>query len=388
MVCISPINWDEVWEGPQEIASRFASAGWQVFFVENIASRPPRFNWHDAERIGARIKRLAFKSPIHTKVPTGVEVHTPVTLPACRSSWIRKAGRELIIAQIKRQLAKRGVSSPVVWTYNPSAMAQAVCRALDSRLLIYCCVHDFASLSPQQAHLADEEERLLEQADIVFVLSEKLFAEKRAGRTNVFRLPQGANLQHYLDCSPEKTVLGDLPRPIVGYIGTIHEWVDQQLLKRAALAKPDWTFVLIGPERVSTTELRRLRNVVFLGPKKHEELPSYVAGFDAGIIPYMTGGFAETIRPNKVLEYLVMGKPVVTTRLPELDSLRDHLFSCDSAQQFIQALELAMDSDSEARRMVRREVAIANSMEPKFGEIESLVLAKLGQADRSCATIR
>lgn len=380
LVCISPIDWDDAWEGPQEISSRFAAAGWQVLFVENLGSRPPRFAWHDAKRIARRLKRLAIKSRLKTPLPDGVQVHTPITLPALRSSWVRHASRSILAWQIKRVIAKRRATHPVVWTYNPSVTAQDVCHALNPSVLVYCCVHDFANLSPQHAHLAGEEEHLMDTADLVFILSNKLFSQRRKGRANVYPLPQSANLQHYFDTVPDKTELATLPRPIIGYIGSIHEWVDQELLHRAALAKPGWTFVLIGPERVSTAELRKLSNVVLLGPKTHSELPAYVSDFTVGMIPYVTNAFSETIRPNKVLEYLAMGKPVVATRLPELDALRDHLFSCDSTQQFIDALEAAISTDSPAQGMHRREVALANSMDREFPQIEYLVLEKLCQS--------
>src|SRR3954464_9352235 len=96
LVCISPIDWDDVWEGPQEISSRFAAAGWQVLFVENLGSRAPRFAWQDARRIGARLKRLSIQSQPRTPVPNGVQVHAPFTLPAYRSSWIRRGNRSIL----------------------------------------------------------------------------------------------------------------------------------------------------------------------------------------------------------------------------------------------------------------------------------------------------
>jgi len=381
LVCISPINWDEVWEGPQEISSRFAAAGWRVLFVENIGARVPRFTWHDARRIGARVNRLLTKKPPAAAIPAGVNVHTPFSFPAYKSRLLHKQNRSMLIQQIGSRLNHLGMKRPVIWTYNPSAFMREVCESLNPRLLIYCCVHDFSRISPKHAHLAEDERQMMDAADLVFVLSRQLLAEKQSSRQNVFLLPQSANLQHYLTASLQRTELAGLPRPVVGYIGTIHEWVDQELLKFAAQAKPGWTFVLIGPERVGTAELRKLRNVLFLGPKDHALLPSYVAEFNVGIIPYVTNAFAQTIRPNKVLEYLVMGKPVITTRLPELDAFRNHLLSTDSPQQFVQAIELAIDTDSPTKQTERREVAIANSMDRKFADIESLVLARLSNSE-------
>ena len=84
MICFSPINWDEVWEGPQEIMSQFAAAGWNVLFVENIGGRTPRLALHDLSRIGERIKRLVVAPRFEVSPPRGITVHTPFNLPPYR----------------------------------------------------------------------------------------------------------------------------------------------------------------------------------------------------------------------------------------------------------------------------------------------------------------
>jgi glycosyltransferase involved in cell wall biosynthesis len=380
LVCISPIDWNEVWEGPQELSSQFVASGWRVLFVENIGVRVPRFTWQDGRRIGSRMRRLITKSSPGASVPAGVSVYTPFSLPPYKPAWLRRRNQSMLVRQIRRQLDGLDMKRPVIWTYLPSELVQDVCAALDPCLLVYCCVHDFSKISSKHAYLAKEEEQLLDTADMVFVLSRQLFREKQAKRQDVILLPQGANLQHYLSESLHGTRLANLPRPIVGYIGTIHEWVDQQLVRLAAQARPDWTFVLIGPERVSTSELRVLKNIVLLGPMSHKRLPDYVAEFDVGIIPYVANSFARTVRPNKVLEYFVMGKPVVTTLLPELDVFRHHLLSAGSLPEFVQAVELAIATDSAIKKAERRDLAIANSMDQNFPAIEAMVLARLSQA--------
>ena len=380
LILFSPIDWDEVWEGPQEIATRFAAAGWRVLFVENLGARPPRLNWQDMRRIGTRIKSLVRNSGPRTLKPEAISVYTPFNLPAWH--WLQKQNQAMLTAQFRAELAKLGMERPIVWAYNPSALVRQVSKALDPRLLVYCCIHDFATISPQHMHLADEEEEMLRTADLIFVLSHRLCSEKSRGRANVHLLPQGANLQDYLNFTGPAN-LQSFPRPVIGYIGTIHEWFDQNLLKYAAQARPEWTFVFIGPHRVNIDVLRSVKNIVLLGPKNHSDLPAYVAQFDVGIIPYVNTAFASTIRPNKVLEYMVMGKPVVTTRLPELEIFRNHLLSADSPREFLQAIELALANDCPSKRQERREVAIANSMDRKFGEIENLLLSHLSQESES-----
>jgi glycosyltransferase involved in cell wall biosynthesis len=380
LICISPINWDDAWEGPQEITSQFAAAGWQVLFVENMGGRTPRFTWHDATRAAHRLKRLLWKPEPTVAPPSGVTIHTPYSLPPYQLPAIHSLNRTLLTKQLRKRLNTLGWKRPRVWTYNPSRLVLDICSALHASQLVYFCTSDYTKLSPQHAPLVEDEKEMIRAADLVFVVPRQLLAEKRALSSRVHPLPQGANLQHYRmhpASAVHKSELGGLPRPVIGYIGTIHEWVDQELLCFIAKAKPEWTFVLIGPERVNTRALRQMPNVRLLGFRPHDLLPQYLADFDVGIIPYVTKGFGQMTRPNKVLEYLVMGKPVVTTALPELHELSPHLFSADSAPQFVHALELALASDSPDKQRRRRETAIANSMDERFAELEQLLLDNL-----------
>jgi len=377
LICFSIINWDEVWEGPQEISSRFAAAGWRVLFVETIGLRTFRFSWSDAKRVAGRLQHTVARREPRTEIPAGLTVQTPFVLPGQQSRWMRQQSRAILVQQIRRQLAKRDMNNPVVWTYNPSALIQEVCSELSPQLTVYCCVHDFPKLSTGHSYLGEDERKLLTSADMVFVLSRQLLAKKQAIRADAKLLPQGANLRHYLSAEPQKTELSALPHPIIGYIGTMHEWVDQELLESAARQRPDWTFVLIGPERVGTAKLRELGNVRLLGQRPHERLPDYVANFDVGIIPYITSEFARTIRPNKVLEYLVMGKPVVATFLPELESFGQHVSISGSPDEFVAAIDRALTNDSADRQQARRELALEHSLDRGFVEIEQALLTRL-----------
>jgi glycosyltransferase involved in cell wall biosynthesis len=53
------------------------------------------------------------------------------------------------------------------------------------------------------------------------------------------------------------------------------------------------------------------------GKKPYEEIPEYIAAADVCILPaYPDEPIMQDIVPIKLYEYLAMGKPVITTRLP------------------------------------------------------------------------
>ena len=56
-VIISSVEWNFLWQGPHEIATRLARAGNRVLYVENTGVRSPK--WEDARRVSQRVTRWA-----------------------------------------------------------------------------------------------------------------------------------------------------------------------------------------------------------------------------------------------------------------------------------------------------------------------------------------
>jgi glycosyltransferase involved in cell wall biosynthesis len=114
----------------------------------------------------------------------------------------------------------------------------------------------------------------------------------------------------------------DLPDgKIVGFFGLVSEWVDQELLVKLAEAIPTATIALLGKEDVDVSRLRAAANIARLGPRSFDVLPDYAAHFDAGIIPFRVNELTRAVNPIKLREMLAAGCAVVTTNLPEAETL-------------------------------------------------------------------
>jgi glycosyltransferase involved in cell wall biosynthesis len=143
--------------------------------------------------------------------------------------------------------------------------------------------------------------------------------------------------------------------------------------------------VLVGPQQTPTPEMRRMPNVYLTGPRPHEELPDYISRFDVGIVPYIMNGYTETVIPTKINEYLAMGKPVVSTDLPEVASFNSRhgvLITCPNRpKEFIASIERALDSGC-ADETRRRTVAAANDWGQRFERMSTLVELELRKKGR------
>ena len=107
---------------------------------------------------------------------------------------------------------------------------------------------------------------------------------------NAFLSPHGVDFDFFRGAADDATVVPDdmqaITRPIAGFFGLIEEWIDLDLIARAADRLPDVSFVMIGSIAQSTDSLKSRRNVHFLGHRKYETLPRYLKAFDVGLLPY------------------------------------------------------------------------------------------------------
>ena len=132
----------------------------------------------------------------------------------------------------------------------------------------------------------------------------------------VFFLPAGVELNKF-DFRKVKKFLPIKGKPVIGYIGAVTEVFDINLLEFLSKNNPNLNFVIIGRVYVNIEKLKKLDNVFFLGESKHNKLPSFLKGFDVGIIPYKVNDFTNSVYSCKLNEYLSMGIPVVSTNLNE-----------------------------------------------------------------------
>jgi glycosyltransferase involved in cell wall biosynthesis len=218
-----------------------------------------------------------------------------------------------------------------------------------------------------KAHL-----ELLKTSDIVFANCQKLLdlAKEHTPRAHLFRAGVDIETFERIEQSnfSKPVDLVQLQRPIIGYVGTIHRWVDLDLLGHVAGILSQYSFAMVGPLVIDVSPLKSSRNIYWLGQKPHEVIPQYIKYFDVCIIPYVRDKYTESSFPNKLNEYLALGKPVVATALPEIVAFNQQyngpLFIASDAASSANSICQALGSVSETRSEEYRKIARANSWGP------------------------
>src|SRR5205823_13347203 len=158
--------------------------------------------------------------------------------------------------------------------------------------------------------------------DLVFVVSETLLETKRRLNANTWTSPHGVDFEHFRRAQDADLAAPDdaagLPRPIIGYFGSLEKWIDFELIDYLAEHRPQWTFLLVGRVAVPAGRLSQRPNVRWLGRRPYESLPAYGKLFNAAIIPFRINQQTLHCNPLKLREYLAMGKPIVSVDFPEV----------------------------------------------------------------------
>jgi uncharacterized SAM-binding protein YcdF (DUF218 family)/glycosyltransferase involved in cell wall biosynthesis len=383
IVCFSSIDWDFIWQGHQQIMSTLAAAGNRVLFVENTGVRAAALK--DLPRLKSRLRNWWKGTKGFRQVQDNLFVYSPVLLPFPYSRLVRWINRHLLFSALQRWMHAIGFRRPLVWTFLPTPLVLDMIRRLDPELTVYYCIDDLASSSPQARRIRTSERQLFRQADLVFVTSEKLRerAERDAPRVHVF--PFGVDFDKFAGVRAQAdgvpADLRSLPRPIIGYVGGLHQWLDQDLVAAAAARMPEASFVLVGPTQTDVSRLARHANVHLLDARPHDQVPRYIKGFDVGVIAYRLSDYTAHVYPTKMNEYLAMGIPVVATDLSEVRRFNaqfgDIVRITHSQEEFVGALRAATQPPGAGDVARRIEVARRNSWDARIEQMAELIQQRL-----------
>lgn len=380
VLAFSTVDWHFLWHRPQALMSRFAAERWPVLYVDSVGLRSPGVR--DMTRIVQRLRRAFIRRPGALREPLpGVRVLSPVLLPFLNSPLARAINVRRLVSQLRRGLKAMGAGEPVVWVYLPTQTVLECVRALPRRLLVYESIDALGSNPAGVSRgFADAERQILAMADLVITSSETLWREKRECNPNTHWVPSGVDDDFFVPGAVPAEI-ARLPKPRIGFFGTLDHRLDIGVMRELAEARRDWSFVLIGPARIDLSAMTRLPNVHWLGAKEHRSLPGYLAGLQAVYLPYVSDEFTRHIYPAKINECLAAGLPVVAKALPSLEPMQDLIRLVRQGGSFGEALQSALEEDCAALQRRRVEAARESSWNVRYRQIRQLVDAALSAGE-------
>ncbi len=366
----------------EQLMRQFNNDGYGVLWINPIAFKSPFVNSSSRSSVLRKIKN---KIRTHLRwlrrEAQGFWVLVPLYIPSF-SARADRLNRWLIKVQIKFCciLLSINVRNSILWA-SGSFTAESILgwpffrKVYESADLI----SGFRGASPAlKQKLEQREKNLCFQATNVFAASEKI-AEKLnllcANKTKIKLLHHGVNYNHFSSRRSTADIMKKIKakgKPIAGYFGSLSDANDKDVF--LALAEQEFSVVIIGKVLGDYGELQQHENIYFLGPIPYPELPSYASAFDVGLLNWRMHEWILNCFPVKSLEYLAMGLPVVSCKIPVLmDHFANEMSFVETPAEFLTEARRLVAEDSLVLRENRRDAVRKWSWDSRYDYVRKIL---------------
>jgi glycosyltransferase involved in cell wall biosynthesis len=345
-----------------------------VLWLNSVATRTPKLtSGRDLGKIKRKLGEFA-RGPV--EVMPNLWVFSPLVLPLPHNRYAQRVNQAILRATIAMLRRRLGLAAFDLWTFLPNTADYV--GALGERASVYYCVDEWSLFSYlDEAATKAAEARLLAKVDACFAINHALAERKRAQQPQTFVSPHGVDHALFaaalLDATAVPADVAALPGPVIGFYGTLQDWVDYALIAEVARRRPQWSIVLLGQALADVSAVRGLPNVHLLGRKPHAELPAYCKSFDVGLIPYRIDERMTFVNPIKLREYLSAGVPVVSTPVPEVVRYQHLCAIADGPDATIAAIEAALADGGASRRRARSDAMRTETWAARVAEVARVV---------------
>jgi hypothetical protein len=350
---------------------------WKIIFVQ-------------PSLVGAVLQGKSSSTPVNKNICV---TSMPIVHRTDRISFFRRINDIVIVAWSRLVLRRYHIAHPVILLYEPRF--SPVIGKLGEMLVWYELIDDRLGFSEVPRWINENIETVLLNADVVTASSDKLYSmakSQRREKNTVFLVGNGVDYDHFAANRPDVVVDNDkvlaeirkLNHPIIGYVGSVGDWFDFELIEKIAARFPTLFILIIGfvfPKLMKRVQSigDQYTNVRFLGRKDYSRLAAYLNTFTASIIPFKIYNLTESVNPTKFYEYCVTGKPIITTALPELEKYQEVISYAHNHEEFLEFLESiiilkTIKQDQDQLRGIARE----NLWDKKVQAIMSILLNFVG----------
>lgn len=267
-------------------------------------------------------------------------------------------------------------------------------RFLKGKVVVYCPVNQLGFLDRfkhyhlsifDSCDLATDEfaqwqeiiPALEKRVDFICASAKIIYDDHVSKGLDTILVPNGADYNHFQGAVRRLDKPKDLyisPNKFnIGYYGATYTWLDVEMIYNIAEFYP---VTVIGRNNPYTIPINH-RNVTVLDMRPYAQLPNYLSWFDVAIIPFKLTEMIKGCDPVKFYEYLSAGKPVVASKMEELQKYDEvtYFANTNNAKNIVSK---ALRENTVEKVIRRREIAKENSWFSRAETIMKHIRLKLG----------
>lgn len=353
ILVLGTADWNQAIATNQHYIVRELAREFPIIYTESMGLRTPELKMRDIKRMARRIGIGSHPDAVAPRrVPAGVEIRSPKVLPK-HTGVAHRFNQPRVHDLVADWIAQPGPR--LLWAYTP------VTYGLEefATAVVYHCVDLLREGPGIDADLIDRNESHLAEIGAHAIGTSPAVVEnlKVRGFTEVEYWPNVADTAVIEAARP--ATIQRVPGRVVFAGNLIPAKVDFDLLRTVIEAGYD--LHLAGPVADGAGNARELVNdLVNAGATHHGTLalPDLAALYwtaEVGLIPYVLNDLTRGISPLKTYEYLAAGLSVVSSALPSMSPIEDHV-AVTTREEFVAAVKPIATNDAvEERRRIAAE---------------------------------
>jgi len=391
IIIVGQQPWDTpIGSNCKDLALEFSKNN-RVLYVNAPLDRKTSLLQRDTEGVKKRLRVIAGLEEALAEVSANLWVYYPQVMVESVNwikfstlfRWLNKINNGRFASSIQDAVKQLAFKNFILFNDNDIFKSFHLKELLKPAVSVYYSRDNVVVTPYWKRHGSYMEPELIAKSDLCVANSVYLAGYCRKYNPNSFYVGQGCDLGLFSngEALEVPTDLSIIKKPVLGYVGALLSIrLDEKILLHLAKDRPDWNIVLVGPqdEDFSKSELHKLSNVFFLGPKKSEDLAAYIKGFDVCLNPQVINPLTIGNYPRKIDEYLAMGKPTLATKTEAMDIFADHVYLADTKEDYLHLAEKALVEDSAALAQDRINFAATHTWEANTRDIYKAIIAVEG----------
>lgn len=380
IICTGPDWFRPSVTSTRQIISHFIKDGYSVLWVNPIAFKSPAINSDNRKSMK---KKIFNKLKTHLKLFKHVDDNAYVLIPfyiPIFNPFYEKVNAVLVKFQVRIASLLLGIkwSEAILWISGNFTLSPLLKYKFEKKVYQAAdLISDFRTnnLSLLE-NLRKKEIHLSRNVDVLFASSPNIKNKlEDLSKREVQLLTHGVDFKHFTsnhELNPFIRTIKSRGLPIAGYFGTLSDANDKDVFLK--LADNGFSVVIIGKVLGDYSALEGKNNIYFAGPVEFGKLPSYAKGFDICLLNWVMADWIKNSFPVKSIEYLAMGKPVISCRIPVIEELFGSLvYFADNSEEFLTQSKRSLAENNilmEERRIME---ASKHTWDKKFEFIKSVI---------------
>lgn len=361
IIMISANDWGGMWYFRHEFSCRFAALGHRVFYVNRPLQR-----WPPLRPI---LDKLILKHPSVGKIAANKPENLTIVEPKLGWGPPHRAFRPVSRSLVRSTISSIRFQDPILITVVPTYSVLEFINVVTPPTVVYFNDQNYDDHPRAHCSVRDSERILAKQAEKLVADSTHNIRrlERLSGRSDILQSPPGVHSLKY-----SASFRGDeaQTRHKLVYFGGVHEQVDLEMYNRLSTSLKIIFIGVVSPavrNQISS-------NIEIRPPASQDSLAAQLREADMLGLFYRPSEYINAVIPAKLFECLATKKPLLVSRLPEVQRYSDVVYTCSSPQETMATIEHLPVTETPAKLARREDLGREADWSNRFAKFYEFVL--------------